>query len=161
MTCLAIDHDFTSKILNLKLSIPESNGSTQTIENVIASAFFWYIKIHFCNMQQSIWMNNSWYKVRACFDMYSLTLVLINWNKSFRKIVKRQTQTGIVYKFIEIFNNAKFALNSSLRFLGQRDGVKYGSFQCYICCVLLFLCSSLECPIENKSCVLKFWLITF
>lgn len=75
--------------------------------------------------------------------------------------MKRQTQTGIVYKFIEIFNNANFALNSSLRFLGQRDGVKYGSFQWYIYCVPLFLCGFLECPIENKSCVLKFWLITF
>lgn len=91
MTCLAIDHDFTSKILNLKLPIPENNGALRRSRNVIASAFFWYIKIHFCNMQQSIWMNNSWYKVHACFDMYSLTLVLINWNKSFRKIVKRQT----------------------------------------------------------------------
>lgn len=31
MTCLAIDHDFTSKILNLKLPIPENNGTLKRL----------------------------------------------------------------------------------------------------------------------------------
>lgn len=105
-------------------SIPENNGALKhclCIIQVHQNSFLQHAATHL--------MNNSYYQVRACFYVDSLTLILFTWNESFRKIVKPQTNRNCFQIYRDVLS---CQLCSEYFILGQRHGVKYDSFQWYM-----------------------------